>query len=125
MTRVVLNPGTWDIEDSCVEGARINMNQLVIDCNFHLTDVTIHEIQGGHRGGRFRFSVSRIGYNGVIIDMPGCKLDSVRYMGFDYQDIWDFPRLYIDGSSYVWKYVIGLMREDLNTKLTANEENNV
>lgn len=42
------------------------------------------------------------------VQMPGVALDRVRFVGADSQNIWDFPRLYIDGSSWVWKYAVNV-----------------
>lgn len=36
--------------------------------------------------------------------MPGIALENVRYVGADDQNIWDFPRLYVEGSSWVWEF---------------------
>lgn len=38
------------------------------------------------------------------VDMPSLSLEKIRYMGEKTQNIWDFPRLYVNGSSWVWKY---------------------
>jgi hypothetical protein len=42
----------------------------------------------------------------VLIEMPGLPLDEVRYVDDDEQNIWDFPRLYVDGGSVVWCYAV-------------------
>ena len=38
------------------------------------------------------------------VDMPGLPLAKVRFTGAKSQDIWTFPRLYVDDSSWVWLY---------------------
>ena len=38
--------------------------------------------------------------------MPGISLEKVRFMGKEDENIWDFPRLYVDDESYVWKYAL-------------------
>jgi hypothetical protein len=35
-------------------------------------------------------------------------LEKVRYLDSENQDIFNFPRLYVDGSSWVWKYALNV-----------------
>jgi hypothetical protein len=74
---IIINPGTWPVKDATFDN-----------------------------GGRFHFiAVDRYGKNRQI-DMPGIPLEQVRYMKEDGQNIWDFPRLYVDGDSWVWYYAV-------------------
>ncbi|MET9402659.1 hypothetical protein [Kitasatospora sp. NPDC002965] len=40
--------------------------------------------------------------------MPGLSLDQVRWMNEPDQNIWNYPRLFVDGSSWVWWYALGI-----------------
>ena len=55
--------------------------------------------------GRFGFRVKVKGAPyAVNVQMPGIALDKVRYMREEGQNIWDFPRLYVSGSSWIWMF---------------------
>ncbi len=41
--------------------------------------------------------------------MPGFPLDRVRYIEGEKRSILDFPRLYVDGSSWIW--YIGIVKK--------------
>jgi hypothetical protein len=55
--------------------------------------------------GRWEFTI-RHGKHKCVVDMPGRALYRVRWMKEPGQDIWEFPRLYVDGSSWVWLFAI-------------------
>jgi len=59
--------------------------------------------------GRYQFSVWKTGKenNAVLIEMPGLPLEEVRYIKPSEQNIWNFPRLYVDDSSWIWLYALG------------------
>jgi hypothetical protein len=46
----------------------------------------------------------------------------VRYLGIPGQNIWDFPRLFVDGSSWVWKFAIAVTVERF-TRRNEDDEN--
>ena len=40
--------------------------------------------------------------------MPGIPTERVRYLGDPGQNIWDYPRLYVNGESGVWSIALGI-----------------
>lgn len=106
--RVAINPGSGPVQGATLENAMGNMGQFIVDLGgngwvFSLRETTGHE-------GRWRFDLicpdgSRYG----VIDMPGLPLDRVRFTGAKGQDIWDYPRLYENGNSWVWKYALNVV----------------
>lgn len=66
-----------------------------------------HTFDGEH-DGRYPFYLT---VNGVrhVVEMPGIR--EVRYMGEPGQNIFDFPRLFIDGSSWIWSIAIGVLSD--------------
>jgi hypothetical protein len=58
--------------------------------------------------------------NKAEVLMPGLLLSQVRYTGDGYQNIWDYPRLYVDGDSWVWKYAIEVILGQLAPKEAHN-----
>lgn len=104
--RVYLNPGTGAVHDATEANAATNTEQFVKDSK--LTGLTFEHVPDADYGdGRFAFNVKWSGApNLVEIQMPGLTLEKVRYLGLEGQNIWHFPRLYVDGSSWVWQYAI-------------------
>lgn len=101
---IFLNPGTGPVEGAKLKFARANVEQLIVDIGLSPELVKVSHRYSLDEDGRFAF---RLSYQDKIcdVDMPGLELSRVRYMSEE-QDIWDFPRLYIDGSSWVWLFAI-------------------
>lgn len=105
---IIINPGTGPVADARYFHAKTNMAMLMADAGCHsLTEVANPDLGDG----RFRFFACS-GTRWHEVDMPGLPLAQVRYMGDEEQNIWDFPRLYVDGSSWVWKYAIEALTDD-------------
>lgn len=83
------------------------------DCAATSTGSRCEKDKESDANGRFRFVLVR-GERRCEIDMPGLPIDRVRYVGGEGQDIWDFPRLYVDGSSWVWKFAVNRARDKLS-----------
>lgn len=105
-TVVIINPGTFGMDDTTEENAIVNMDQFIKDC--HIDGLSFkREPEKDYGGGRYAFMVSRNGHTRTVeIQMPGRALDKVRYTGAKEQNIWHYPRLYVDGSSWVWKFAV-------------------
>jgi hypothetical protein len=107
---VFINPGTGNVSGATLENAIRNMHQFIEDCP--LDDLVFakstEDYDAAYPGdGRFGFDVyGGINPTPINIQMPGWSLEQVRYTGDEGQNIWDFPRLYVDHSSYVWKYAL-------------------
>jgi len=103
----VINPGSGVLEDANAMNATINMHVFVND--LRMGDFRIFrkpELDYGN--GRFCFIVE-----GCEIQMPGLPLSEVRWMDAEI-NIWKFPRLYVDGSSWVWKFAIDAVSRLIN-----------
>lgn len=117
---IAINPGAGPIaEPSEPEQAAKNMAVFLEDLAagfgikamfqpMNVPDPETEEpmLMGGTRyskvhDGRWPF---RLWVNGVkhVFEMPGTSTELVRFMHQANQNIWDFPRVYIDGSSWVW-----------------------
>lgn len=106
---VYINPGSGPVEGAMEEDAIENMKKFIEDTGTeHLNCLRIPEEDAE---GRFGFLLWK-GTRCHFVDMPGLPLSQVRYMDENGQDIWDYPRLYIDGSSWVWKFAITYCTED-------------
>lgn len=119
---IIMNPGAGAIEDqTSPEAAARNMEAFAQDVRALNRIVTWEPmlpprddeaplLMGGTKyqdehDGRYPF---RVFVDGVrhVVEMPGTALAEVRWMDEPGQNIWDFPRVFTDGSSWVWKFAI-------------------
>ena len=71
-------------------------------------NITYMHKQESDEGGRYNFDLKRSGFDFTInVDMPGCELERVRKSEPFYS-----PRLYVDGSSWLWGYALGFVDFD-------------
>lgn len=115
---IIINPGSGPVADATLDQARENMNTFVADLmaaghESAAWSRALHMNASQDRNGRFSFSVHMVS-NGIAheheISMPGVPLDRVRWLGEESGNIWDFPRLYVDGSSWIWAFALGACR---------------
>ncbi len=113
---VVINPGTGPVEGSTLDNAYTNMAALVRDAGWPGAKCR-RDPTRDVEGGRWPFLITCPPNKDepreweLLVDMPGIPLDEVRYTGEPGQNIWHFPRLYVDGSSCVWKFAVNQVRE--------------
>jgi len=106
MVMVAINPGSGPVSDTSEADATENIKHFITDNN--VDGVKFIRIPDNDYGeGRYAFLLWKENVCHEI-QMPGIPLEKVRYMGNEDQNIWNFPRLYVDGSSWVWCYAIGL-----------------
>lgn len=99
---IVINPGSGPVHGSSKENADKNMQKFLED-----TKSDSFEFSKEENDGRFAYAL-RKGEWVAEIKMPGLPLEKVRYMKEPGQSIWDFPRLYVDGSSWIWFYAMNV-----------------
>ena len=101
---IIINPGTGIVANATVENAIENIKHFIIDCQTDgIECVRIEEED--HNDGRYAFLLWK-GNCCHEIQMPGLPLERVRYTGSEGQNIREYPRLYVDGSSWVWQYAV-------------------
>ncbi len=111
----IVNPGTGPVNGATQENAYDNMVRLMGDLIERGIEVQRFDRVPEREDGDGRFCYDVFVLDRVVdVEMPGLPLDKVRYMGEEDQDIWDFPRLYVDGSSWVWQYALSSFEEQDN-----------
>lgn len=106
---IAINPGTGPVGNATEAHAVDNIRHFITDCDVPGIQKTRLPALDGD--GRYGFLL----WNGTRcheIQMPGLPLAKVRFMEEDGQDPWEFPRLYVNGSSWLWKYAL-LHSDDL------------
>lgn len=112
--KIIINPGTWAIEGATEANALECVKAFIKDLGADAA--MIERLPEREDNGRYGYRLTLDGRS-TVVDMPGWPVDRVRFMGRDGQDIWQFPRLYVDGSSWLWKFALysaalGLFGED-------------
>jgi hypothetical protein len=104
---VMINPGSGPVKEACIGNAVLNIDKFVQDCNLQGLKVKNSDVID-NGDGRYIFELERDDFPvwSCQIRMPGLPLEKVRFMDEEGQDILKFPRLFVDGSSCVWKYAI-------------------
>ena len=108
-TLLLVNAGTDPVEGSREEHATQNIAQLVQDTG--LTGIIVRRDAPKDYGeGRFAYE---LGYHGrkIEVQMPGLPLEQVRFLGEKGQSILPFPRLYVNGSSWQWKFAADIIKD--------------
>lgn len=105
---IIINPGTGPVADANEPQARANMDAFCDELlKAGVVVAGIAPLHDDHDGdGRFAYRLDTADGRRLDILMPGIPTEQVRYTGADGQNIWDFPRLYVDGSSWVWMFAI-------------------
>lgn len=107
---IIINPGSGPVDEADEGSARANMQTLADDLReqgCEVGEVTLRQDEGD---GRWSFDIN---VNGTAreVAMPGLPIEQVRWVDDPDQNIWHFPRLYVDGSSWVWLFALGVLAE--------------
>lgn len=110
---IEINPGSSDVDVDCSEEqAVINMTEFVKevgDADFCRSNPR------NDSGGRYCFQVRTFdGARSVFVEMPGCELVEVRDFFRRSPSGKPGPRLYVDGSSWWWKWAVSVARSYLD-----------
>ncbi len=99
---IMINPGSGPVKGARLIEAEKNMKHWLVDCGLKKLDLEIVRVPERDDDGLYAFLVWQE-TRCHLIEMPGLPLDRVRYME-DSQNPFDYPRLYVDGSSWLWKF---------------------
>ena len=104
---VTINPGSGPVKGATLENAINNIVKYVADCGLY--GITVMRSPQEDRGGRFGFLLCKNNMSHEIL-MPGLTLARVRFMGEENQSPFNFPRIYVNGSSWLWCF--GMLSEN-------------
>ncbi len=110
----IINPGAGTVDGATAENAYDNMIRFMGDLIERGIEVQCFNRVPEREVGDGRFCYDLFVLNRVFeIEMPGLPLDQVRYISED-QNILLYPRLYVDGSSWVWKFALSSIEGSFN-----------
>ena len=122
MVGVIINPGSGPVDGALCRDAWKNVRQLRRDlagvaARYEdeqpiASGVTIVRKPQIDERGRYGFTLI-LGKRRCEVEMPGIPIERVRYLGTPDQNAWHFPRLYVDGSSWLWMFAVTSVREAL------------
>lgn len=118
MRPVFVNPGTGDIGGALLKDAQDNIKAFCRDLGLGPPEIKVTRTPKHDSEGRFAFRLHR-GIRRCDVDMPGRPLEEVRYV--EGKNAWNFPRLYVDGSSWLWEFAIGFAQRALRDHDGADE----
>ena len=112
--QVAINPGSGAVPEATEENAVDNMTAFLADLKER--ELPICEFRrkrdADYGEGRYAFLVTTADGLATEVQMPGLPLDRVRWLKSEGQDIWQFPRLYVDDSSWIWYFALDQFEED-------------
>lgn len=105
---LIINPGSGPVAEATYDHAHRNMCVFVDDVSRQYGgSVRFEPVDPPLLGdGRFRFTVYGDNIERHEVDMPGCSLGIAT--GADCASIFDQPRLYVDGSSWLWGFAVDM-----------------
>ena len=107
---IFINPGSGP--ETTEDNARANMSAFWTDLTARKLDPAAftRNSAADYGEGRYAFDFC-IGDELHQVQMPGWPLEKVRYLGGE-QSPWDFPRLYVDDSSWLWFFALNILMPD-------------
>lgn len=112
--RIAINPGSGPVTEATEQNAINNMAAFTDDLRTRGIDVDtfIRRPDADYGDGRYAFTVTTRDDTATEIQMPGLSVDQVRWLKSDGQDIWQFPRLYVDDGSWIWYFALDQFDDD-------------
>jgi len=104
-----VNLGTGPVPEPLLRDAQENIKVFVHDLDMHRPRVHARRVPAWDENGRYGFQLRR-GDRTCAVDMPGRPLDEVRDLN---KQLYLPPRLYVAGSSWLWKFAVDATREEL------------
>lgn len=109
---IVINPGSGPAWGATEGNATANMQKFTSDLTERGIPATFARRPDADYGeGRYAFMVTPETGVAQEVQMPGLPLDRVRWLGPE-QDIWQFPRLYVDGGSWIWFFALNAFENE-------------
>ncbi|MGV8910155.1 MAG: hypothetical protein ACOH1Y_14335 [Propionicimonas sp.] len=112
---ITINPGAGPVTSATIGNARANMEQFLADIvaqggAAQVASYMLHD-DGDTAGGGFTYLVIADGIE-YEVEMPGLPLALVKYGAGPGQRQFNFPRLHVDGNSWLWPSAVNACGPD-------------
>jgi len=107
---MIINPGAGPVAGSSARDAYRNIGAFCRELSLGPPHVRIERRANDDSDGRYSYVIHR-GIRTAEVDMPGLPLDRVALRPGD--NAWHFPRLYVDGNSWLWPYALNTAKSAL------------
>jgi len=101
---VIINPGSGPVNEATESNATSNIIHFIVDHKESKLNF-IRVPSKDYGDGRYCFLLWKDEHCHEI-QMPGIPLDQVRFMGDEGQNVFNFPKLYVDDSSWLWEFAL-------------------
>lgn len=114
---VIINPGSGPVDGGYEQHAHANALELAREanqdpanacCEWRVHVASTWFESDGRWGFEFR---NHGGDQRVDVLMPGLPLERVRYVVGEGMNPFAFPRIYVDGNSWLWPFAVSTLRE--------------
>lgn len=111
--QIHINPGSGPIPHATEANADANMNAFKADLRERGIDTgeELRRRSDLDSDGRYGYELRTAEGHYAEVEMPGLPTDQVRWLG-PKQDIWQYPRLYVDGNSWIWFFALNQFRNN-------------
>jgi len=115
---IYFNPGSGHVDSATEENADLNIAQLVKDVNLkgltHRRDSTVDG------KGRFGYQLTW-NQRDMEVKVPGIPMTEVRNFRVRVPEIWRVPRLYVDGTSWLWEFAMRSIRDEFENPYVPSD----
>jgi hypothetical protein len=105
---ISINPGSGPVSEATERNAIDNVAAFTADLLTRGITVTgaVRRPAVDYGSGRYAFTVTTDDGRDTEIQMPGLPVDQVRWLKSEGQDIWQFPRMYVNDGSWIWYFAL-------------------
>lgn len=111
---IAINPGSGPVVEATEENATANMGVFAEDLRARGINVTAlaRRAEADYGDGRYAYTVTTDDGADTEVQMPGLPVAQVRWLKSEGQDIWQFPRLYVNDGSWIWYFALDQFSAD-------------
>ena len=112
--QISINPGSGSVAEATEQNATTNIAAFVDDLTERGLNIGEYRRrpEADYGDGRYAFLVYYADGANLEVQMPGLPLDEVRWLKSEGQDIWQFPRLYVNDGSWIWYFALDQFMDD-------------
>jgi hypothetical protein len=104
---IIINPGTFNTPKGDRSQSEHNIKEFIKQLGVDAEYKFIEDCSNG----RHSYKIWNDNHS-HIVDMPAIPLKDIIYKSGEKRSIFEFPRLYVDGSSWLWEFALRVCFDD-------------